>query len=186
MCLMLCTRRRVRSARQSAEFEHNRQLAIGNRQYSNRGLAMRDEAQQTIDAQMQQYINDDRDYQRQHQRVAAVRARTRHDSSKRSIKRISHSDDKTNEAGAAPGGQQSQQEAHSQQRIDHPKDVIDNLRDTSCQPPASDFALSLDNFVNSLRAELARNLIDSVAFRRGFVSSTLGSPRCPIARSSTT
>ena len=40
----------------------NRQLAIGNK--SNRRLAMRDEAQQTIDAQMQQYINDDRDYQR--------------------------------------------------------------------------------------------------------------------------
>jgi hypothetical protein len=78
--------------------------------------------------------------QRQHQRVAAVGARTGNDSAERPIEWIGHGDDETDKASAASRSQQSQQEAHSQQSINHVEDVIDDLRNARCAAPRSTFA----------------------------------------------
>src|SRR5437868_3116605 len=51
------------AAKHKARAPNNRQLKIAK---SNRRLAVRDHAQQTIDGEVQQHINDDRDYQRHH------------------------------------------------------------------------------------------------------------------------
>src|SRR5712671_2057311 len=51
-------------------------------------LAVRDYSQQAVDCQMQQHVNDDGDYQRYHQSVAAIGGGAGDDAAKRTIKRI--------------------------------------------------------------------------------------------------
>src|SRR5437660_6595579 len=106
--------------------------------------------------------------------MPTVRARAIDDTAKRTIKRIGDRYDEPHEAGAASGRQQGQQKTQSKQRIDHIEDVIDDLRYTSCSARASHFALSLDNLVDSLGAELAGQCTDPLAFRWRCLRSLLG------------
>src|SRR6266851_4830806 len=55
-------------------------------------LSVREHSQQSVDAQVQQDVNDDRDHQRQHQGVAVSSGRARDDAAKRLVKRICHGD----------------------------------------------------------------------------------------------
>src|SRR5260221_7581522 len=144
----------------------NRQSEIKNRKYLNRCLAVRNDAQHPIDSEVQQNINDCRDYQRHHQRVPIAGARAGDYVSKRFVEWIRHRDDELHEPGAAVGRQQGQKKPQPQQRIEHKKDVIDNLGDTSDATCASDFTLGFDYFIDGFGAELTGELIDALAFRR--------------------
>ena len=68
-----------------------------------RGLAMRQHAEQSIDRQMQQHVNDDGNHERQHQRVSIAGAGAGDDSSKWLVERIRHCDNELYKPGAAPG-----------------------------------------------------------------------------------
>src|SRR5258708_36995134 len=106
--------------------------------------------------------------------MTAVGGRTGHDSTKRAVEGIGDGDDETNKTGAAPGGQQGQQKTQPQQCIEHVEKVINDLGNSRDSARTADLALSLDNFVNRLRAELAGDLIDLLAFSRRRRRSALG------------
>src|ERR1700730_11873713 len=136
LCLVLCRTRYSRNVIQRTphiEVQSTKhQVQIGDRQLKigndlNRRLTMGEHAQQTVDAQMQQQISDERNYQRHHQGVTTVRARAGNYSSKGFVERIRHGDDETNEPGATLRREQSQQKPQSQQRIENKKEVIDDL-----------------------------------------------------------
>src|SRR5437762_8757679 len=98
--------------------------------------------------------------------MTAVGGRTGHDATKRAVEGIGDGDDEANKTSAAPGGQQGQQKTEPQQRIKHIEDVVDDLGHSRRSTRASDLSFRFDNFVNGLRAELAGDLIDLLAFSR--------------------
>ena len=118
------------------------------------------------DAEMKQRVRDYGYYDRQEQRVTGIGARTGYNPSKRSVKGIADCHNKLHEPGAAAGGQQRQQEPHAEQRVDYPEDVIDNLGNSRQSAAAFDFALSVNDLVNSLRAEFTGDLINTPHFAR--------------------
>src|SRR5436189_532272 len=133
LCLVLCGTgysRNVITGPSTSEFQAPNtwyKWAIENRKCLNRRLTMGKHAQQPVDAQMQQQINDERNYQRHHQCMTAVSARAGDDSSKGFVERIRHGDYETNEPGVALRRKQSEQKPESQQRIENKKEVIDDL-----------------------------------------------------------
>ena len=68
---------------------------------SDRGLAMRNDAEHAVNRQVQQEIHHDGDDQRYHQGVAAVGAGTANNAAKWTIERIRDGNDKLDKSGAA-------------------------------------------------------------------------------------
>jgi hypothetical protein len=98
----LCGARSLISCQDIADFQlpiADWHLAIGNE--SNLRFAMRDDTQQSVDGQMQNYVSNDRNSDRQQQRVALVGAGTRDNPFEWRIERIGHGDDKLNKARSA-------------------------------------------------------------------------------------
>src|SRR5688572_23850709 len=113
---------------------------------------------------MKQRIRDYRYYNRQEQCVTGIGTRTGDNPPKWRVKGIADRHNELHEPGAAASCQQSQQEPHAEQRVDYPEDVIDNLGN-SCQSAAAfDFALSVNDLVNSLRSEFTGDLINTLRF----------------------
>ena len=94
-------------------------------------------------------------------------AGTGDDAAKRRVERIRHRHDELHKSGAAARRQQGQQEAQSQQRVDHKEDVVDDLRDARQTAGALDFTFSIDDFVDGLGAKLSGDLVDSSRLARG-------------------
>src|ERR1041385_4389279 len=133
---------------------------------------MREHPQQRIDAEMKQRVRDYRYNYRQEQCVAGIGARARHNPAKRSVKRIADRNDELHESGAAASREQGQEKAHSEERVNYPEDVIDDLGNSRQGSRALDFALSVNNLVNSFRTKLAGHLIDLLCLAgRSFRSS---------------
>src|SRR5437763_16625831 len=100
--------------------------------------------------------------------MPSICTRTRDDSPKRCIKRITDCDNKPHESGAAARCQQSQEESHSEQRIDYVENIINNLRDPRETSRSHHFTLTVNDLVDGFRTKLAGNLIDSLRFTSGF------------------
>jgi hypothetical protein len=123
---------------------------------------MRHHPQKCIDAEMKQRVRDYRYYYRQEQCMAAIRARAGDNPAKRRVKRVADRNDKLNESGGASCCHQRQQKTHPEQRVDYPEDVIDDLRDSRESSRSFDFALSVNDLVNSFRTKLTGNMIYSL------------------------
>ena len=89
---------------------------------------------------------------------------------KRLIERIAHRDDKPHKSGAATCRQQRQQESHSEQSVNNIEDVIDDLGNSRQPARAFYFALSVNDLINSFRAKLTGDLINSLRFARRSLS----------------
>ena len=98
--------------------------------------------------------------------MTAIGARTRDNSSKRHVKRIADRDYKPHEPGAAACRHQGQKESYAEERVDYPKDVIDNLRDSRESSRALHFTLCVNDFVNSLRTKFTGDPIYAPRFAR--------------------
>ena len=98
---------------------------------------MRQHSQQSVDREMQQDVSDYRDDDRQQQSMSIFGAGNVNYASKRSVERIRHRHNKLNEAGAAVRRHQGKQKPHSQQRVDHVEDVINDLRNRAAPRPRS-------------------------------------------------
>src|SRR4030095_4238070 len=131
-------------------------------------------SQKPIDGQMHQQVNDNRNYQRQHQSVTAIGTGTRDDPAKRTIEWIAYRHDESYEPGAAARCQQSQKESQSQQGVEHKEKIVHDLRDASYTASALDLALALHNFVHSFATEFARNLLHASVFTRRSLGSVFG------------
>src|SRR4051812_22836768 len=86
---------------------------------SDRSLAMRNHAKQTINCQVQQDIDDNGDNQRDHQRMTSVGAGTGDNAAKWSIERIGDRDYEPDESRSAARRQKSQQESQPEQSIEY-------------------------------------------------------------------
>src|SRR5919106_142555 len=113
---------------------------------------------------MKKRVRNYRNYDGKEQCVPAVGARTGDNAAKRLVKRTADSNDKLYKSSAAARCEQSQQEPHSQKRINYPEDVINNLRDARERSRALHFALSVNDLINCLRTKLARDLIYLLRF----------------------
>lgn len=71
-------------------------------------FTMRQYSQQPVNSEMQDYIRDDGDDDREQQSVSLVSAGARNYSFKRCIERVRHGDNKLHEARAAAGSEQRQ------------------------------------------------------------------------------
>ncbi len=97
---------------------------------------------------MKQRVRDYRNYDGKQQRVPAIGARTRDNATKRLVKRTADRNDKLHKPGGAASREQRQKKSHSEQRVDYPENVIDDLRYARERSRTFNFALSVNDLVN--------------------------------------
>src|ERR1044071_2957583 len=105
-------------------------------QYLNRGFAMSNDAQDSVDSQVQQNIRNYRYQDRQRQPETLCCGGRRYDAAKRREERLSHGVDEFHEAGRLSRSQKVQEESHRQEPVNYIEDVINDLRNPGRTAPA--------------------------------------------------
>ena len=127
---------------------------------------MREYSQQPVNGEMQNYVSNNRNHDREQQSMSLVGAGTRYYASEWLVKRVGDGDDKLNESGAAAGRQQCQQKSHSEQCVEYIEDVVNHLGNTRHTTGAFYLALGTDNLIDCFGPKLAGHMLDFSALTR--------------------
>jgi hypothetical protein len=141
---------------------------------SDLGFAMCQEPQQTVNRQVQQDINDDRDYHRQQKRMSFLRSRAGDNSAKGFVKRIRDRHDELNESSGTARGKERQQKPQAQQGVEHKEKVVDYLRNASQSARAFYFVLSFDYFIDGFSAKVSSDRVDLSRLWRRSLTRAIG------------